>query len=63
MGTFPSALALMATTPRLYVGALGKVPIIDGSCGTHPNFLPKPFSLQSLSAKLREVLAESACTP
>jgi hypothetical protein len=29
---------------RFYVGALGKMPIIDGSCGTHPKFLPAPES-------------------
>ena len=38
MGIFPSAPSLTVTKFRFYVGALGKMPIIDGSCGTHPNF-------------------------
>jgi hypothetical protein len=36
MGIFPSAPSLTVTKFRFYVGALGKMPIIDGSCGTHP---------------------------
>jgi hypothetical protein len=39
MGIFPSAPSLTVTKFRFYVGALGKMPIIDGSCGTHPKTL------------------------
>jgi hypothetical protein len=57
MGIFPSAPSLTVTKFRFYVGALGKMPIIDGSCGTHPNFFPRiPNEGDRVSGRRRRLL-------